>query len=185
METIIIDKIARVIKNRKKLIDILNIKITNRGKEVTINGNPEDEIIARQVIDALNYGFPYVEAISIKTENRILETVNIKDHTSRANLERVRGRIIGKGGKTIKTLAGLTDSAMEIKENTVAIITNPDNIERATGSVIAIIKGAKQGGVYKDLEKSHPKPIIDLGLRDSPMKTMEEYERALEEADEE
>lgn len=181
MEMIICEKIARIIKNKKKLIEILNVKITNRGKEVTIDGKPEDEVIARQVVDALNYGFPYAEAISIKTEDRVLETVNIKDYTNRANLERVRGRVIGKGGKTIKTLASLTDSAMEIQENTVAIITNPENLERATSSVIAIIKGAKQGGVYKELEQSHPKPILDLGLRDQPMKTMEEYEKALEE----
>ena len=183
METIICEKIARIIKNRKKLIEILKININNRGKEVTIDGTPENELIARQVIDALNFGFPYAEAISIKTEDRILETINIKDYTNRANLQRVRGRVIGKGGKTIKTLASLTDSAMELQENTVAIIATPENLERAAEAVIAIIKGAKQGGVYKDLEKSHPEEIIDLGLKERPMKTIEEYEKSLEESD--
>jgi len=166
MKTLIIEKIARVIKNRQKLEILLNLKINNRGKEVTINGTPEDEYAGEQVLDALNQGFPFVEAISIKTENKVLEIVNIKDYTKKANLERIRGRIIGKGGKALKTLSGLTDSAMELKENHVGIITAPENLERATEALIAIIKGAKHGAVYKELEKSMPKPIYDLGLRE-------------------
>lgn len=166
MKTIIIEKIARVIKNKKKLEELLNLKITNRGKEVTINGSPEDEYTGTQVIDALNQGFPYSEAISIKTENKILETINIKDYTNKSNLERIRGRVIGQGGKALKTLSDLTDSAMELKDNHVAIIAEPENLERATEALIAIIKGAKHGAVYKELEKNMPMPIHDLGLRE-------------------
>lgn len=184
MEMIIIEKIARIIQNKKKLTELLNVKITNRGKEVTIDGKAEDELIARQVLDALNYGFPYAEAISIKTEDRILETINIKDYTNRTDLESIRGRVIGKGGKTIKTLADLADSAIEMKENTIAIITEPENLQRLTAAIIAIIKGAKQAGVYRELEQSHPKPIIDLGLKEQPIKTMKEYEEKLEEMQE-
>jgi ribosomal RNA assembly protein len=166
MKIIICEKIARIIKNKKKLEKLLEIKITNRGKEVTIAGNPEEEYDAIQVIDALNQGFPYTEAISIKTEDKILKIVNIKDHTKKSNLERIRGRIIGKGGKALKTLSNLTDSAMELKENHVSIIAEPENMERAVEALIAIIKGAKHGATYKELEKNMPKPIYDLGLKD-------------------
>ena len=166
MKNLIIEKIVRVIKNKRKLEQLLELKITNRGKEVTLDGTPENEYAGRQVLDALDQGFPFAEAISIKTENKILEIVNIKDHTIKANLERIRGRIIGKGGKALKTLSVLTDSAMELQENHVAIISNPENLERATAALVAIIKGAKHGAVYKGLEKSMPKPIYDLGLRE-------------------
>jgi ribosomal RNA assembly protein len=180
MQSIIIDKIARVIKNRKRLMEELEVKITNNGTEVTVDGSPENEYIALQVLDALNYGFPYIEAISMKREGKDLETINIKEHTNQSNLERVRGRVIGKGGKALKTLASLTDSAIELKENTVAVIADPENMERATEAIIAIIKGAKHGAVYKELEHNFPKQEYDLGLREKPTKTMEDYEKALE-----
>ncbi len=178
-----IDKIARVIKNHKRLMAELDVKITNKGKEVTIEGTAENEFIATQVLDALNFGFPYIEAISMRKENKQLEYISVKEHSNQSNLERVRGRVIGKGGKALKTLSNLTDSAMEIKDNTVAIIANPENMQRAATAVIAIIKGAKHGAVYKELEHNFPKPEFDLGLRDAPLKTMEDYEAALKNAD--
>lgn len=181
MQTILVDKIVRVIKNHKRLMAELDVKITNKGKEVTIEGTPENEYMARQVIDALNFGFPYIEAITMKKENKLLEFVNIKEHTNQSNLERVRGRVIGQGGKALKTIASLTDSAVELKENTVAIIANPENMERATEAIIAIIKGAKHGAVYKELEHNFPKQEYDLGLKEQPTKSMEDYEKALEE----
>lgn len=179
MKTIISPKIQRIIKNRARLMQELDIHITNRGREVTINGSPEAEFIAEQVIEALNFGFPYIEAISMKKENKNLEKINIKDHTTQKNLERVRGRVIGQGGKALKTLSDLTDSSIELLDNTVGIIAEPENMERAAAAVIAIIKGAKHGAVYRELENSIPKPIYDLGLKDEPVKTMDEYEAAL------
>ena len=63
MKTILVEKLPRIIKNKKKLEEKLNVKITNRGKEVTISGSPEDEYIAEKVIDALNLGFDFSVAI--------------------------------------------------------------------------------------------------------------------------
>jgi ribosomal RNA assembly protein len=183
MKTILVNKIVRIIKNHKRLMEELDVKITNRGKEVTIDGTPENELIAEQAIEALNFGFPYTEAINMKKEGKVLETVNIKEHTNQKNLERVRGRVIGQGGRTLSTLSNLTDSAMELRDNTIAIIAEPEQMKRATEALIAIIKGAKHGAVYKELEHNFIKQEYDLGLRDAPVKTMEDYEAALSEDD--
>lgn len=184
MKTINCSRIARVIKNHKRLMEELNVKITNRGREVTIIGTPEDEYIAAQTIEALNFGFPYLEAISMKKEGKLMETVNIKEYTSRRDMEQVRGRLIGQGGKALRTLSNLTGCAVELKENTIGIIGEPENLERAASAAIAIAKGAKHSSVWRELENSQPKPIYDLGLRDAPVKTMEEYEDALAEFEE-
>ena len=152
-------------KDFSKLEKKLNITISNRGKEVQINGKPEDEYIAEKVIDALNFGFSFSVAISIKEEDLEFEILNIKNHTTRKDLERVRARIIGKGGKTLKTLNQLTKCNFEIKDNQIAIIGLPEYIENAQESVISIIKGAKQSNVYSHLEKNQLKPVLDLGLK--------------------
>ena len=69
MKTILSEKLPRILKNKKQLQEKLNIKITNRGKEVSISGKPLDEYTAEKVIDALNFGFPFGTAMLIKKED--------------------------------------------------------------------------------------------------------------------
>lgn len=166
MKIILSEKIARIIKSKKKLEEELNVKITNRGKEVFIKGNPTDEYIAEKVIDALNFGFPFSSAILIKEEDFIFEIINIKDHTKRKDLERIRARIIGTKGKTLQTLHQLTKCYFELKDNYIGIIGPAEYLENGQEAVISIIKGAKQSNVYSFLEKHQVKPVIDLGLKD-------------------
>ncbi len=96
MKTILSEKLPRILKNKKRLEEKLNVKITNRGKEVSIKGKPSDEYIAEKVIDALNFGFPFSVAMLIKGEDFLFEVINIKEHTKRHDLENIRARIIGR-----------------------------------------------------------------------------------------
>jgi len=166
MEKIIIEKIARVTKNRKKLEEKLDVKIENRGKEIFVTGNPENEYIALKVIQALEFGFPFSAAILIKDEDFMFEILNIKNYTTRKDLERVRARIIGKQGKTLKTLSNLTRCYFELKDNEVGIIGDPEFIKNGEEAIILIIKGSKHANVYSHLEKRQIQPITDLGLRE-------------------
>ncbi len=165
MKTIYSEKLPRILKNKRRLEKELDIKITNKGKDVSIQGKPEDEYIAEKVIEALNFGFPFSDALLIKEEDNMLEIINIKDHTKRNDLKRVRARIIGTQGKTLKTLCKLTKCCFELKDNEVGIIGNPEYIENAQEAIIHLIKGSKQANVYKFLESNQPQPILDLGLK--------------------
>jgi KH domain-containing protein len=167
MKVLIIDKIARIIKAKKRLESSLNIKITNRGKEVTIQGTPEDEYLGEKVIDAINLGFPISTALLIKEEDYLLEVIPIKDYTKRHDLSRIRARIIGTKGKTLATLEQLTKCFFELKDNEVGIIGNPEYIQLAQEAIISLIKGSKQANVYSYLEKHQPTPILDLGLKET------------------
>ncbi|MCW8966790.1 MAG: KH domain-containing protein, partial [Candidatus Pacearchaeota archaeon] len=140
VKTLIITKLPRIIRNKKKLEEKLNIKITNRGKEITIQGSPEDEFIAEKVFDALEFGFPYFDAMRIKTEECEIEKINIKDYTHRRNLEEVRARVIGTKGKTLKTLSDISDCSIELKENQISIIGPPESIKIAQDAIISIIQ---------------------------------------------
>jgi len=167
MKTIYSEKLPRILKNKKRLEKELNVKITNRGKEVSVNGDSEDEYITEKIIDALNFGFPFSVAMLIKKEDFLLEIINIKEHTKRHDLERVRARIIGKGGKTLKTLQQLTKCFFELKNNEIAVIGDPEKIKNAQEAIISLIKGTKQSNVYGFLEKHQVKSVFDLGLKDN------------------
>lgn len=165
MIKLICEKLPRILKNKKRLEKELAIKITNRGKEVYIDGNPEAEYIAEKVIEALNFGFPFSTALLLKRDY-LFEIINIKDHTHRKDLARIKARIIGTKGKTLQTLSQLTKCYFELKNNSIGIIGDPEYIKNAQESMIHLIKGAKQANVYSYLEKHQPKTEYDLGLKD-------------------
>lgn len=166
MKKIISDKLARILKSKKKLEKVLNVKITNRGKEVYIEGQATDEYIAEKVIDAINFGFPLPYALKIKSQDYMLEILNIKDYTRRKNMGTIRSRIIGTQGGTLKTLHNLTKCYFELKDNEIGIIGDPEYIENAQNAVISIIKGSKQSNVYSFLEKHQVQEIGNLGLKE-------------------
>jgi len=166
MKKILVDKVTRIIKAKKRLEEKLKVKITNRGKEFYLEGKPIDEYFADLIITAFDFGFRLSDAMLIKDQDFIFEILNIKDYTKRNDLERVRARIIGKEGKTINTLRSLTKCAMELNENNLGIIGAPESIPAAQQGAISLIQGSKQSNVYSFLEKHHPEPVEDLGLRE-------------------
>ena len=166
MKKIFSEKFPRVIKNKKNLEKELNVKLKVDGTEITIDGESVDEYIAEKVITAIDFGFPLSVALMLKDDEYVFESLNIKDYTKKTNLVSVRARIIGKGGKTIKTLSDLTKCYFEIKDNQVGIVGNSEDIQNALQSIISIAQGSKQSNVYHYLEKHHPMPIFDLGLKE-------------------
>ena len=166
MKIILSDDSSKIIENKKKLEESLKVEIIIKAKEISIEGNPEDEFIAEKVIDAVIFGFSIPVALSIKREDFIFEILNIKKYTRRNDLERIRARIIGSGGKTLKTLNELTECNFAIKNNEIGIIGSPELIKNAQDAVISIIHGSKQANVYSFLEKHHIKPVLDLGLKE-------------------
>lgn len=170
MKTIISEKFLRIIKNKKRLEKILKVEILNKGKEIIIEGEPADEHIALQVIDALSFGFPFATAISIREEDKVLEIINIKKHTNRKDFASIRARIIGRGGKALKTLSNLTGCSLELRNNQIGIIGDPTLIKITVEALISLIRGAKHSNVYTFLEKNQQEPIYDLGLKEKPKK---------------
>ena len=170
MKKLIIEKFPRILKNKKRLEEKLEVKINTRGKEIIIDGEPENEYIAETVIEALNLGFPLEITFLIKEEDYIFEIINIKEYTKKKDFVRIRSRIIGTKGKTLKTLTGLTKCHFEIKDNRVGIIGQPENIKNAQEAIIAFIRGSKHSNVYFYLEKHQIKSIIDLGLKEPKKK---------------
>ncbi len=143
----------KILQNKKKLELELQVKITNKEKNIFINGDAEKEYTALQVIEAINIGFSVERALFLKNENIILQTINIKNITKKKDLEKIRARIIGKHGKTLKTIKNLTNCVISLKNNQVGIIGNTEEIENTIQALKSIIQGSKQGNVYSRIER--------------------------------
>ena len=152
-----VEPVRTIILNKKRLEQELEIKITNKGKLVFVDGKAENEYTALQVMESIKLGFSIEKALLLKSEDFILQTIHIKDITKRHDLERVRARIIGTKGKTLGTLNNLTNCEISLHNNEVGVIGNAEDIEDAKEGLRSIIQGSKQGNVYSRLERERKK----------------------------
>ena len=165
MKKILAEKIGHLVKEKTRLEEALHLRISNRGKEFHLEGDPLDEYEAEQVINAVNFGFKMDIALLIKEKELSFNVLSIKNYTKRKDMSVIKARIIGTEGKTLRTLEQLTDCFFEVHNNEVGIIGHPERMKVAQEAVVNLIRGAKQANVYKFLEKHQIKPVIDLGLK--------------------
>ncbi len=161
VQEIYVENIRKLILNKKKLEKALDVKITNKGKLVFVDGEADKEFTALQVMEAIKLDFPIEKALELTNEDVILQTIHIKDITKRNDLERVRGRIIGTQGKTLKTLNNVTGCHFELSDNQVGIIGNTEDIEEAKQAVTSLIQGSKQSNVYTRAERLKKQKRLD------------------------
>ena len=167
MQETYVENIGKVISNKKKLESELKVKITNKGKNVFISGKPENEFIGLEVMEALDLGFSAERALLLKNPDILFQIVNIKDVTTKHNLEAIRARIIGTNGRTLKTVNNLTNCFISLKDNQIGIIGDHEYIEEAVQAITSLVRGSKQGHVYGRLEREKKKKrLMDKGIEE-------------------
>jgi len=160
---------SRILRNKRKLEASLKVKLKKKGRNMLIEGEGEEEFIAEKVLEALNFGFKLEQALLLKREDFVLEEILIKNFTKRKDLSRIRARIVGKKGQTKKHIQDISNCLIALKDNTVAIIGEAQDIRQAMNGVINIIQGSKQGSVYSFMErckKESKQRGQDLGLKE-------------------
>jgi len=165
MVEISISNLKKIISSKKEIEKSLKVSITYNNNTVNIQGSAQQEYIAQEIIKALDYDFPKSDALLLLDENFLFEEINIKDYSKSKDFQRIRSRIIGKKGKTLRTLSNLTECHFQIKDNKIAIIGESQNIKNAQDSLISLIRGSKQSNIYNFLERNKPQPIFDFGLK--------------------
>jgi ribosomal RNA assembly protein len=170
METLFFEKPARLKKEIKSLEETLKVKLTLKGTKLEIEGDSLPEYDALRVLKALQFGFSAKKALLLKEEDMIFRAIPIKQFTRRKDMSEVRGRIIGREGKTKRTIEEISGCDLYINEdiNQIGIIGNAESIEEATTALTNLIKGSKHANVYRFLEKintERKKNRFDLGLK--------------------
>lgn len=110
---------------------------------------------AKEVITAIGRGFnPEIALLLLKVDYSF-ELLNLVDVAgkSKNNLQRLKGRIIGREGKTRTHIEDLTESYLSVFGKTVAIIGQTENVLMAHKAISMLIEGSTHSSVYKWLEK--------------------------------
>lgn len=120
----------------------------------------EDPIMAMrlaEVVRAIARGFSPERAYSLLEEEMLmLDVIDLsRICNTKSDMARIKGRIIGKDGRTREITEKLTGVGISVYGKTVGIIGYPEQIRIARAAIEMLIDGAPHGAVYGYLEKKN------------------------------
>jgi ribosomal RNA assembly protein len=120
----------------------------------------EDPIMAMRLADvvrAIGRGFSPDRGFALLEEEMLmLDVIDLsRVCNTKSDMARIKGRIIGKDGRTREITEKLTGVGISVYGKTVAIIGNPDQIRIARAAIEMLMDGAPHGAVYGYLEKKN------------------------------
>ncbi|WP_407355381.1 KH domain-containing protein [Methanolobus sp. WCC5] len=133
----------------------LDIDSENGTVEIIPGDDPVGAMRAEDIVNAIARGFNPDKTFSMFDEDLLmLDVIDISKYTStQKELLRLKGRIIGKNGKTREITERLTGVKLSVYGKTVSMIGTPERNQIARTAIEMLIEGATHGSVYSYLEK--------------------------------
>lgn len=130
--------------------------------------DPLDALRAMDVVRAIARGFSHDKAMRLfDDDDMYLESINIKEAVGdrQSQVQRARGRIIGREGKTRRIIEDLADVYVSVYGNTVSIIGNSVGLPVAKHAIGMLLSGSEHATVYHYLESQRPRlRIAEMGF---------------------
>ena len=159
----------------KKMIEEragIRLSVTKDG-EVTYDdeaetADPLNSLKLMDVIKAVGRGFNPENAMMIFDDDDVyIEMIDIKDAVGdrQSQVQRARGRLIGRDGKTRKLIEDLADVRMCVYGNTVTLLGNSISLPVAKQACVMLLHGSEHATVYHYLESQRPRlRIAEMGF---------------------
>ena len=154
---------------KKELEAKTHTTITIDSKEgiVKIEGEDENTISllrAVEIVNAINRGFSPERAFEmIDDEDLLLEVIDLGGMVDGPRqLDRLRGRIIGKDGRAREQIEDMTDVEISVFGKTVAIIGYPEQLKTARAAVDMLIEGVPHENVFAFLDRKKKEAKQDM-----------------------
>ena len=159
--------------NTKKLIEkkcLVNLDIDSEGGEVMITTKTLTSDIepfkAVEIVSAIGRGFSPENAMRLLSGENSLHIIDLREFTGKSpeQIERVKGRIIGEGGKARLNIENLTNALITVYGRTVAIIGEPNQLRLAVDAISSLSSGSMHGPVYGKLEAAKRREKAEKAL---------------------
>jgi ribosomal RNA assembly protein len=139
----------------------IQLEIDSQTGDVTINLNQDTQdasilFKAKDFVLAVGRGFsPERASKLLQDEDNTLTVIDLREVFGRnpSDIKRVKGRIIGKEGKTRKIIEELSEANISVYGHTVSIIGGVEQSEIAREAVQMIIQGSQHATVYRFLQR--------------------------------
>ncbi len=139
----------------EKSTSMLNIDSQTGDVEIAEPKDPIKGLRAREAIQAIARGFSPEKALRLFDEDLLMfETIDLSNIArTEKDMQRLRGRIIGKAGKAREIFETLTGVRISVYGKTISMIGYPEQNAIARAGIDMLLEGSTHGPVYKFLEK--------------------------------
>jgi len=136
----------------------VRLEINSENGEIQILSNIVDEKFqpfkSMEIITAIGRGFPPEKAMRLLKGENTLHVIDLREFGGKSTdqIDRIRGRIIGEGGKARKNMENLSNTSITVYGRTVSIIGGPTQLKLAVDAIESLSGGSMHGYVYKKIE---------------------------------
>jgi len=147
-------------KTRRRIESTFGVKITvesdSGGVEITVNQDQPDVSVmftVKNIVKAIGRGFSPKKALMLQDEDNDIMVIDLEEYvgTSKNAQNRIRGRIIGKEGKSRELLEELTECQVSVYGGTVALIGPYEMLQVAKEAVEMLLNGSFHKTVWNHL----------------------------------
>lgn len=166
---------------KKAVEEKLSVQLQVDGKTGDIEvlllkeANPANAFRAQDIVMAIGRGFSPENALSLFNEELNLIVLDLREFFGRsdADIQRIKGRIIGANGKARKNIEEYTGTKVSVYGHTVAAIGDVEHVEVAREAIDLLIHGSTHKSVYRFLESKKEKlRKIEAEIWKTPVKGM-------------
>jgi len=130
------------------------IDIDSKEGEVFIFGVDGLQIFtAKAIVSAIGRGFNPKIALQLLKQDYSFELIDLNDYAKKDHHERLKGRIIGRRGKSRKLIEDFTQTNVCVYGKTVGIVGRVEYVSVAKRACTQLLEGSAHATVYKWLEK--------------------------------
>lgn len=130
------------------------IDIDSKEGEVFIFGTDGLKLfVAKNIIVAIARGFNPEVASQLLKPDYNFELIDLNDFARKDQHLRLKGRVIGKEGKSRSLIEMMTNTQVCVYGKTVGIIGRVEYVDAAKRACTSLLEGATHASVYKWLEK--------------------------------
>jgi ribosomal RNA assembly protein len=130
------------------------VRISTDGAVSIEGSNALEVMIVKNIVEAVGRGFNPELALELLKEENAYELINIEDYLGKNKvLDRIRGVIIGKEGKTRRVIEKLTGVHLSVYGKTIAILGKAESLAIAHQAIEMFLTGARHSTVYRFLEQ--------------------------------
>ena len=143
---------------KKEIEEATKTKLNIDSKEGDVFVSGEDALglyTAREIIKAVGRGFnPDIAKLLLKSDY-VLEVVDVSEYVGKSKeaMMRLKGRVIGKEGKSRRLIEELAECYISVFGKTISIIGLPESVANARQAVESLLGGSTHANVYKWLER--------------------------------
>ena len=147
----------------KKIIEdkcSVQLDIDSNGGEILVKSEAITERFqpfkAVEIVTAIGRGFSPENSLRLLKGENSLHVIDLREFAGKSTdqIERIKGRIIGEGGKARLNIENLTNASVTVYGRTVAIIGEPNQLRLAVDAISSLSNGSMHGPVYTKLESA-------------------------------